>query len=242
MVDIAAAKLGIDRVAIRFKNLIQPGELPYTPGLVYRDGSLMTYDSGDYPSCLQRALLLSGYTGFRPEQEKGREEGHFTGLGIACFVEASGLGPLEGASVRVERTGRGARAGGSPPQGKGHETTLAQICADELGMGGESVGVTLGDTERLSYGTGTFASRTAVVGGNAVSMAARAVKEKAIRIASKFLGGGGGKALAEECRPSLSLWAKLLPSHRVPFREAYFLKGSSRGSRRLVTSLPRSPR
>jgi aerobic carbon-monoxide dehydrogenase large subunit len=227
MVDIAAAKLGIDRVAIRFKNLIQPGELPYTPGLVYRDGSLMTYDSGDYPSCLQRALLLSGYTGFRPEQEKGREEGHFTGLGMACFVEASGLGPLEGASVRVERTGRVALAVGSPPQGQGHETTLAQICADELGMGVESVDVTLGDTERLSYGTGTFASRTAVVGGNAVSMAARAVKEKAIRIASKILGVGveslelaGGK-----------VFSRGMPAKSIPLGEiATIASGSVPGS------------
>jgi aerobic carbon-monoxide dehydrogenase large subunit len=227
MVDIAAAKLGIDRVAIRFKNLIQPGELPYTPGLVYRDGSLMTYDSGDYPSCLQRALLLSGYTGFRPEQEKGREEGHFTGLGMACFVEASGLGPLEGASVRVERTGRVALAVGSPPQGQGHETTLAQICADELGVGVESVDVTLGDTERLSYGTGTFASRTAVVGGNAVSMAARAVKEKAIRIASKILGVGveglelaGGK-----------VFSRGMPAKSIPLGEiATIASGSVPGS------------
>ena len=104
MVDIAAAKLGIDRVDIRLKNLIQPEALPYTPGLVYRDGSLMTYDSGDYPRCLKRALSLSGHAGFRTEQEKGREEGQFIGLGMACFVEASGLGPFEGASVRVERS------------------------------------------------------------------------------------------------------------------------------------------
>jgi CO/xanthine dehydrogenase Mo-binding subunit len=107
---------------------------------------------------------------------------------MACFVEASGLGPLEGASVRVERSGRVTLAVGSPPQGQGHETTLAQVCADELGVEVENIDVTLGDTERLSYGTGTFASRTAVVGGNAVSMAARAVKEKAIRAASKTLG------------------------------------------------------
>ena len=188
IVDIAAAQLRMDRDAIRFKNLVQPGELPYAPGLVYRDGSLMVYDSGDYPRCLQRALELSGYAGFRSEQEKGREEGHYLGLGMACFVEASGLGPLEGARVKVESTGRVSLAVGSPPQGQGHETTLAQICAGELSMGIESVDVRLGDTERLSYGTGTFASRTAVVGGNAVSMAARAVKEKAIRIASKILG------------------------------------------------------
>ncbi|HSE89945.1 MAG TPA: xanthine dehydrogenase family protein molybdopterin-binding subunit [Candidatus Binatia bacterium] len=188
MVDIAAAKLGMDRVEIRLKNLIEPGALPYTPGLTYRDGSLMTYDSGDYPRCLRRALALSGHEGFRSEQEKGREEGQFIGLGMACFVEASGLGPLEGASVRVERSGRVTLAVGSPPQGQGHETTLAQVCADELGVGMENVDVTLGHTERLSYGTGTFASRTAVVGGNAVSLAARAVKEKAIRAASKTLG------------------------------------------------------
>lgn len=187
MVDIAAAKLGIDRVAIRLKNLIQPGELPYTPGLVYRDGSPMTYDSGDYPSCLNRALELSGYAGFRTEQEKGREEGCYIGLGMACFVEASGLGPLEGACIKIERTGRVTLAVGSPAQGQGHETTLAQICAGELGVDVESVDVRLGDTERLSYGTGTFASRTAVVGGNAVSLAARAVKERALRVASKLL-------------------------------------------------------
>jgi aerobic carbon-monoxide dehydrogenase large subunit len=188
MVDIAAATLGMDRVEIRLKNLVDPGALPYTPGLVYRDGSLMTYDSGDYPACLRRALRLSGHEEFHTEQEKGREEGQFIGLGMACFVEPSGLGPLEGASVKVERSGRVRLAVGSPPQGQGHETTLAQVCADELGVEMQNVDVTLGDTERLSYGTGTFASRTAVVGGNAVSLAARAVKEKAIFAASKILG------------------------------------------------------
>jgi len=106
---------------------------------------------------------------------------------MACFVEASGLGPLEGASVSIKRNGRVALAVGSPPQGQGHETTLAQVCADELGISVEAVDVTLGDTERLSYGTGTFASRTAVVGGNAVRLASRAVKERAIQTAAKIL-------------------------------------------------------
>ena len=187
MVDIAAARLGMDRAAIRLKNFIQPNEFPYAPGLIYRDGNPMTYDSGDYPACLKRALEVVGYERLLQEQKKAREEGRYLGLGMACFVEASGLGPLEGASVRVERTGLVTVSVGSPPQGQGHETTHAQLAAEQLGVRVDSVEVTTGDTERLSYGTGTFASRTAVVGGNAVCLAAQAVKDKALRVASKLL-------------------------------------------------------
>lgn len=187
MVDIAAAQLGMDRAAIRFKNFIQPHEFPYSPGLVYRDGNPMTYDSGDYPTCMKRALEAIGYEQFLREQEEARDKGCYLGLGMAYFVESSGLGPLEGASVKIERTGLVTVSVGSPPQGQGHETTHAQLAAEQLGVCIDDVDVILGDTERLSYGTGTFASRTAVVGGNAVTLAAQAVKDRVLRVASKLL-------------------------------------------------------
>jgi CO/xanthine dehydrogenase Mo-binding subunit len=188
MVDIAAQRLGMDRSAIRLRNLITSEELPYTPGVNYRDGSRMTYDSGDYPESLKRALEASGYGRFLQDQEDARTQGRYLGAGIACFVQASGRGPLEGATIKIEKTGRVTVLGSSPAQGQGHQTAHAQICADGLGVDLDSVDVVLGDTGRFPKGTGTFASRTAVVGGSAVSLAARALRNKILKAAGDRLG------------------------------------------------------
>jgi CO/xanthine dehydrogenase Mo-binding subunit len=188
MVDIAAQKLGMERSAIRLRNLIASEELPYTPGVTYRDGSLMTYDSGDYPESLKSALEASGYERFLPEQEAARTQGRYLGAGIACFVQASGRGPLEGATITIEKTGRVTVLGSSPAQGQGHRTAHAQICADGLGVDFDDVNVVLGDTGRFDKGTGTFASRTAVVGGSAVSLAAGALRDKILKAAGDRLG------------------------------------------------------
>ena len=188
IVDIAAQALGMDRVAIRLRNLITPHELPYQPGLIYRDGSQMTYDGGDYPQCLKRAVDNLGYERLAQEKEEARGEGRYLGAGIACFVEASGRGPLEGATVKVEGTGRVTVVASSPAQGQGHQTTHAQICADGLGVDLQDIDVVLGDTGRFAKGTGTFASRTAVVGGSAVSLATRTLREQLLKAAAKRLG------------------------------------------------------
>jgi carbon-monoxide dehydrogenase large subunit len=188
MVDIAAQRLGLDRSAIRLRNLITSEELPYTPGVTYRDGSRMTYDSGDYPESLKRALDASGYEHFLQEQKDARTQGRYLGIGIACFVQASGRGPLEGATIKIEKTGRVTVLGSSPAQGQGHQTAHAQICADGLGVDFDNIDVILGDTGRFPKGTGTFASRTAVVGGSAVSLAAQALRKKMLEAAGGMLG------------------------------------------------------
>ena len=121
------------------------------------------------------------------EQEETRTQGRYLGLGIACFVQASGRGPLEGATVKVEKAGQVTVSVSSPAQGQGHQTTHAQICADGLGMELHDVDVVLGDTGRFPKGTGTFASRSAVVGGSAVSLATRALRNKILNAAAKVL-------------------------------------------------------
>lgn len=187
IIDIAARTLGMDRSAIRLRNLIPSHELPYQPGLIYRDGTQMTYDSGNYPECLRKALVSVDYERFLQEQEETRTQGRYLGLGIACFVQASGRGPLEGATVKVEKAGQVTVSVSSPAQGQGHQTTHAQICADGLGMELHDVDVVLGDTGRFPKGTGTFASRSAVVGGSAVSLATQALRDKILNAAAKVL-------------------------------------------------------
>jgi aerobic carbon-monoxide dehydrogenase large subunit len=187
MLDLAAARLGLDRLALRERNLIQPHEFPYDVGLVSRDNSPRRYDSGNYPECLRRAVEAVGWKGFADEQARARANGRRLGLGLALFVEDTGLGPYEGMRVRVEVDGRVFVFSGASNQGQAHETTLAQIVADGLSVPMERVTVVPGDTDGLPYGVGTFASRVAVLGGASASQAAGEVRRKALAIAADRL-------------------------------------------------------
>jgi carbon-monoxide dehydrogenase large subunit len=187
MLDLAAARLGLDRVAIRERNLVQPHEFPYDVGLVSRDNSPRRYDSGDYPECLRRAADAVGWTSFADEQRRARAAGRRLGLGLAMFVEDTGLGPYEGIRVRVETDGRVFVFSGASSQGQAHETTLAQVVADGLSVPIETVTVVPGDTDGLPYGVGTFASRVAVLGGASAAHAALEVRRKALAIAADRL-------------------------------------------------------
>jgi carbon-monoxide dehydrogenase large subunit len=186
-IDLLARKLALDPAEVRFRNFVQPVEFPYKLGLLDRDGTEITYDSGDYPACLGSALDLIDVAAFRAEQQAAREEGRYLGLGIGCYVESTGRGPFEGATVRVEPTGKVLVFTGVAPQGQAHETVLAQVCADRLGVAIEDVDVITGDTDTIGMGVGTFASRTAVVAGNAVSMAASSVRQKALQVAAQLM-------------------------------------------------------
>jgi len=186
-IDLVARRLKLDPAEVRFRNFIQPEEFPYRVGLIERDGGDIVYDSGNYPECLRQALGLIDVEAFRREQEAARKEARYLGLGIGCYVESTGRGPFEGATVRVDGSGKVTVATGASPQGQSHETTLAQICADRLGVAFEDVTVVTGDTDAISLGVGTYASRTAVVAGNAVSGAALAVRDKALRAAAQLL-------------------------------------------------------
>ena len=187
LMDRAADKLGIDRVEIRRRNLIPADQMPYALGLIFRDGKPMTYDSGDYPKCQVEALQIADYDGFRERQSTARAEGRHIGIGIANYVEGTGLGPFEGATVRVQPSGRICIYTGGGDSGQGHWTTLAQVCADKFGVGIEEIDVQKGDTGKIANGVGTFASRIAVNAGSSVHLAATEVREKAIKVAAHML-------------------------------------------------------
>ena len=187
ILDIAARELGIDPVALRRRNLIRAEEMPYQRSVPYRDGAPMIHDSGDYPTLLDTALEKAGHATFRERQRAARREGRFLGLGVAAYNEATGIGPHEGATVAVEESGRVRVTVGAPSQGQGHETVLAQICADRLGVPLFSIDVSAGDTARFPSSMGTYASRVAVVVGNAVALAAEAVRERVARVAARAL-------------------------------------------------------
>lgn len=185
--DAIAAELGLDRTEVRSRNFIQPEEMPYDQGLLFQDGRPLKYDSGDFPASLAKLKALVGWDDFPAYKREAESQGRKVGLGIGCYVEGTGVGPYEGGHVHVETSGRVNVATGLTTQGQGHQTILAQIVADELGVSIDDVHVTTGDTRRMPYAVGTFASRGAVMSGNAVALAARAVRAKALRIAADAL-------------------------------------------------------
>ena len=187
VMDRAAAELGIDRAEIRRRNLIQPDEFPYDVGVTYQDGGPTVYDSGDYPGGLELMLREIGYDDFPARQEAARAQGRALGLGFACYVEGTGIGPYEGAAVDVLIDGSVTVSTGLSSQGQGHQTILAQIVSDDLGVPVERIRVTTGDTRRFGWGVGTFASRTAVVAGNAVKKASTEVRRQAAELAGRML-------------------------------------------------------
>ena len=182
-----ARELGLEAVEVRRRNFIQPHEFPWDVGLTFQDGGPTRYDSGDYPRGLEMVLETIGFRDFRARQAEARRQGRHLGLGVACYVEGTGIGPYEGAHVRVEPSGRVLVATGLTTQGQGHATTFAQIAADALGCDPADVTVITGDTRRFNWGAGTFASRALVTSGNAVGVAARKVRNKALRIAADLL-------------------------------------------------------
>jgi carbon-monoxide dehydrogenase large subunit len=178
MVDMVAAELGLDPVAVRRLNFIPSDAFPYTTlcGPIY--------DSGDYELSLDRALQVAGYAGLRQEQERLRREGRYFGVGLSTYVEICGLGPWESATVRVLASGKVSVLTGSSPHGQGQETSFAQLAADELGVPIDDVIVQHGDTAVVPTGVGTFGSRATAVGGPAVLMSTARVKEKAVNLAA----------------------------------------------------------
>jgi carbon-monoxide dehydrogenase large subunit len=179
LLDRAARKLGMDPAALRRLNLIRADEMPVPTGLTYRDGAPITYDPADYPAAFDRLLATLDYTGWRARQAERRGGLRPIGIGLSAYVEGTGIGPFEGADIRVDPDGTVFVHLGVCAQGQGHETTLAQIAADELGVPLESVAVVGGDTSLVGYGMGTIASRVAAVGGPAVQRSAAQVAYKA---------------------------------------------------------------
>jgi carbon-monoxide dehydrogenase large subunit len=185
LLDLAARELNIDPAEIRRRNLIPPDAFPFNNEIIYQDFQPLVYDSGNYEPVLDKALELVGYDKFiRKEQPKLRAQGRCVGISVTCYVEGTGIGPYEGAKVQVQANGKVSVATGIGTQGQGHFTSFAQIAADQLGVNVTEVDVVTGDTDQFYWGAGTFASRGAVVAGNAVNEASRAVRKKALKLAS----------------------------------------------------------
>lgn len=188
LMDAAANQIGIDRLELRRRNFVQPEQMPYATGLMFRDNSPMVYDSGDYPATQAKAVELARLDDFHTRQAEARRAGRHIGIGFANFVEGCGLGPYEGASITLQIDGRvSLNVGGAGSQGQGMKTIFAQIAADRLHLPLELISVVVGDTQVLSMGIGTFASRITVNAGNAVHEAAGKLADRMTRLAAAML-------------------------------------------------------
>jgi carbon-monoxide dehydrogenase large subunit len=186
LLDIAAQRLSIDPAELRRRNLIPTEMLPFDTGISSVDGPVR-FDSGDFRLALQRTLELLDYGRLRARQVQAREAGRLMGIGLAVYAQITGTGPYEGADVRVGSDGRITVTTGAVDIGQGLNTALAQVVAAELGVALERVTVMCGDTARIPHGIGTYASRAAVMAGNAASMAAGQVRAKAVEVAAHLL-------------------------------------------------------
>ena len=181
MMDVLAAELGMDPVAVRRKNFIQPDQFPFQT----QAGNL--YDSGDYEKALAKALENAGWEKLKAERDAARAAGRVVGLGIAFYVEICGIGGWEHASVTIQKDGRVVATTGTSPHGQGHETTFSQLLSGQLGVPMDKITILHGDTAIVRHGTGTFGSRSQVTGGTAIMNAGEKAKEKMARFAAHLM-------------------------------------------------------
>jgi carbon-monoxide dehydrogenase large subunit len=239
-VDLIAAKLSLDPAEVRRRNFVQPEEMPYHAGILYRDGEPICYDSGNYPETLVQALQAAGYEELRKQQQELRERGRYLGIGIGCYVEGTGVGSFEGAKVRIDATGQIVVATGATGHGQGHETIFAQIAADLWGASPDDVHLVEGDTASIPFGCGTFGSRSTVNVGSALFEASVRLKEKVLQLAAHLLEAnrddlelGNGKVFVREmpqrslsfselARAAVPGWASKLPDGLQPGLEETF--------------------
>ena len=238
MMDLVAHKMGLDRAEVRRRNFIQPSQMPYKVGIMFRDGRPVTYDSGDYPASQAQALEAIGYEHFAARQKAALAQGKYIGIGISNAVEGTGLGPYEGATVRISTTGKITLSTGATPHGQGHKTAFAQVVADQLGVSFEDVTVVTGDTGAIALGMGTFASRSAVNAGNSAHLAAIEVATKVKKVASEMMevaeadlelkngavnvkgAPGLKKSFREVANLAVGMYGFSMPAHRDPGLEA----------------------
>jgi carbon-monoxide dehydrogenase large subunit len=193
MIDLVAAALKLEPAEVRLRNMVRPDEMPYRMGLPYRDGNPIVYDSGDYPVGLRKVLsAIGGLPAFRQRQQEARQHGRYLGLGLAAYTEGTGIGPFEGAVVRIDSTGKIIVSAGAAPQGQGMETIYAQVVADLWSVDVDDVIVKLADTGIIAQGFGTIASRSAITVSSALHFASERLRAKVFAIAADLL----------ECAPS----------------------------------------
>ena len=186
LLDMAASDLGFDPAEFRKINLIQASEMPYTVGVTRVDGRLTVYDSGDYPSAFNRALEEIGYESLKGNHGPD-DQGRYHGVGAASYVEPTGFGPYEGARIVATKDGLIEVYLGITTLGQGHETVMAQICADGLGVPMEQVRIFHGSTDYLPASIGTFGSRATVMAGSAIHLACQSLQAKMLTIAASYL-------------------------------------------------------
>jgi carbon-monoxide dehydrogenase large subunit/6-hydroxypseudooxynicotine dehydrogenase subunit gamma len=186
LIDAIAAKLGMDAIAVRRRNAITPAEMPYHRPLQAL-GEEIDHDTGDYMGLLDAALERFGWTKLQADLTQRRAKGELVGAGLALFIEKSGLGPTDGASVTVDTGGFVEVVTGGASIGQGFETVMAQICADALGVDYRNIRVVHGRTNRIEHGIGAHASRATVMTGSATHVAAVEVRNKALDVASELL-------------------------------------------------------
>ncbi len=239
LIDRIARELRLTPNEVRRRNFVRPDEFPWDVGLPFQDGAPTRYDSGNYHAGLDLAEQMIDPTAFRADQAAARRAGRYLGLGFAAYVEGTGIGPYEGAHVRIEPSGKVFAATAVTSQGQGHYTSFAQIVAAELGCDPADVTVVTGDTSRFNWGAGTYASRALVTAGNALGLAARAVREKALALGAELLEVGiddlelGNGRVAVKGTPGRELTLGALATASNPIRYAYG-KEANQAALRLV--------
>ena len=187
-VDLVAGALGLEPAEVRLRNMIGPDEMPYHMGIPYRDGEPIVYDSGDYKAALRNALdAIGGIGAFREHQRASRQAGRYIGLGIGCYVEGTGVGPFESATVRIDPSGKVFVSSGACPQGQGMETIFAQVVADAWCVDPDDVVMSFADTAAIAIGFGTIASRSTVTVSAAIHGASERLRVKVFAIAANLL-------------------------------------------------------
>jgi carbon-monoxide dehydrogenase large subunit len=187
-IDLIAQTLELDPAEVRLRNMIPADEMPYRQGIPYRDGEPIVYDSGDYPGALKKALdAVGGLAAFRARQAAAREQGRHLGLGLGCYVEGTGVGPFESATVRIDPSGKLYLSSGVCPQGQGMETIFSQIVADAWSVTPDDVVLSIADTSSIAMGFGTIASRSTVNLSGAIHYASERLREKVFAIGANIL-------------------------------------------------------
>jgi aerobic carbon-monoxide dehydrogenase large subunit len=188
VIELIASELGREAAEVRLCNMVGADEMPYHMGLPYRDGQPIVYDGGDYPAALEKALgAIGGLPEFRERQRAAWQEGRYLGLGVGCYVEGTGVGPFESATVRIDPSGKILVASGACPQGQGMETIFAQVVADTWRVTPDDVVIALADTAGIAIGFGTIASRTTVTLSAAIHGASERLRRKVFAIAANVL-------------------------------------------------------
>jgi carbon-monoxide dehydrogenase large subunit len=186
--DLIAEKLGLEPAEVRRRNIISPQDMPCAMGLPYRDGEPIVYDGGDFPGAIDKVLgAIGGLAAFRARQKQARARGRHLGLGLASYVEGTGVGPFESALIRIEPTGAIFVTSGACPQGQGMETIFAQVVADTWRVRPEDVVIALADTSLIAIGFGTIASRSTVTLSAAIYHASERLRTKVFAIAANML-------------------------------------------------------